>query len=151
LLWQANIDIQFVSESSLALTNYVTGYVTKTEKSHMQEIFDCTETSQSNFSILFSFGVRSFCSTECGMYEACDILLDDHLLEKSDLIQWVDVDQPHKQNRRFKNHKKLKELTKDNPDSKEVFENNLIDNFYPNRSSDLEEICLYDFVQHSYQ
>jgi len=39
LLWQANMDIQFIPESSLALANYVTGYVTKAEKSHMQEIF----------------------------------------------------------------------------------------------------------------
>ena len=32
LLWKVNVDIQFVSEISLALANYVTGYVTKTEK-----------------------------------------------------------------------------------------------------------------------
>ena len=29
LLWKANMDIQFVSESSLALAHYVSGYVTK--------------------------------------------------------------------------------------------------------------------------
>ena len=38
LLWQANMDIQFVAESSLALTHYVTGYITKVEKSSMQEV-----------------------------------------------------------------------------------------------------------------
>ena len=38
LLWKANIDIQFISESSLALAHYVTGYVTKAEKSNMQDI-----------------------------------------------------------------------------------------------------------------
>ena len=32
LLWKANIDIQFVAESSLALSHYVTGYVTKAER-----------------------------------------------------------------------------------------------------------------------
>ena len=32
LLWKANINIQFVAESSLALSHYVTGYVTKAEK-----------------------------------------------------------------------------------------------------------------------
>ena len=31
LLWKVNIDIQFVAESSLALSHYVTGYVTKAE------------------------------------------------------------------------------------------------------------------------
>ena len=35
LLWKANIDIQFVAESSLALAHYVSGYVTKAEKSSM--------------------------------------------------------------------------------------------------------------------
>ena len=38
LLWKANIDIQFVAESSLAPSHYVNSYVTKAEKSSMQEI-----------------------------------------------------------------------------------------------------------------
>jgi len=38
MLWKANIDIQFVAESSLALAHYVSGYVTKAEHSNMQEI-----------------------------------------------------------------------------------------------------------------
>jgi len=32
MLWKANIDIQFVAESSLALAHYVSGYVTKAER-----------------------------------------------------------------------------------------------------------------------
>ena len=39
LLWKANIDIQFVAESSLALSHYVAGYVTKAEKSSLQEMW----------------------------------------------------------------------------------------------------------------
>ena len=39
LLGKANLDIQFISENSLALAHYVTGYVTKAEKSHMHEIW----------------------------------------------------------------------------------------------------------------
>ena len=38
LLWRANLDIQFVSEDSLALAHYVTGYVTKAEKSHLLDL-----------------------------------------------------------------------------------------------------------------
>ena len=34
LLWKASADIQFVSESSLALAHYVSGYVTKAERKH---------------------------------------------------------------------------------------------------------------------
>ena len=37
MLWKADIDIQFVTESSLALAHYVSGYVTKAERSSMQE------------------------------------------------------------------------------------------------------------------
>ena len=40
MLWKANIDVRFVSESSLALAHYASGYVTKSEKSSMQEIWD---------------------------------------------------------------------------------------------------------------
>ena len=36
LLWKANIDVQYVSECSLALAQYVSGYVTKAERSSMQ-------------------------------------------------------------------------------------------------------------------
>ena len=39
MFWKANIDIQFVAESSLALSHYVTGYVTKAEKSSLQEMW----------------------------------------------------------------------------------------------------------------
>ena len=39
-LWKANIDIQYVADSSLALAHYVTAYVTKAEKSHMQELWE---------------------------------------------------------------------------------------------------------------
>ena len=38
LLWQANIDVQFISEASLALAEYVGGYVTKAERSHLQDL-----------------------------------------------------------------------------------------------------------------
>ena len=69
---QANMDIQFVSENSLALA-----YITKAEKSHMQQMFDGIDNDQSLFSRLFSFGVCSLRSRECGMYEACDIFLGD--------------------------------------------------------------------------
>ena len=33
--------------------------------------------------------MRSLCSSECGLYEAANILLGDHLYEKSDAVQWV--------------------------------------------------------------
>ena len=147
LLWKANIDIQFVSEDSLALAHYVTGYVTKAEKSHLLDLWDEVSSNESLYSKLWSFGVRSLRSRECGMYEASDILLGDHLCEKSETVQWIPVDQPHKRKRRLKNHKKLKELLDTEPDSVNIFESNIIDDFYPKRPNDLEDVCLYDFVR----
>ena len=35
-LWKSNIDVQYVADASLALAHYVTGYITKAEKSHKQ-------------------------------------------------------------------------------------------------------------------
>jgi len=111
LLWRAHLDIQYIAEdSSLALAHYVTGYVTKAEKSHLHELWDEVGSSESLYSRLWSFGVRSLCNREGGMYEACDLLLGDHFTEKSQTVQWIAADQPHKGKRRLRNHGKLKEL-----------------------------------------
>ena len=83
-------------------------------------------------------------SVDC--IKASDLLLGDHLTEKSDTVKWVDVSMPHKRNRRLKDHKKLQELAEKDPQNKDIFENNLIDTFYPKRPSELEDVCLYDFV-----
>ena len=69
MLWKANIDIQFIAEASLALAHYVSGYVTKAERSNMQEIWQEVSDSKSIYSRLFSFGVRSLRSRESGLYE----------------------------------------------------------------------------------
>ena len=43
-------------------------------------------------------------------------------------------------------HKHLQKLAKQDPQNNDIFENNLIDTFYPQRPSELEDVCLYDFV-----
>ena len=146
MLWKANIDIQFVAESSLALAHYVSGYVTKSECSNMQEIWQEVSENKTVYSHLWSFGLRSLRFRECGLYEASALLLGDHLTEKSDTVKWIDVSMPHKRGRRLKNHKQLEEIAKQNPDNKEIFEDNLTDTFYPQRPQELEDVCLYDFV-----
>ena len=73
-------------------------------------------------------------------------LVIDHLCEKSVTVKWIDVSLPHKRNRRLKDHKVLKDMAKDNPETEDIFEDNLIDSYYPQRPRDLENICLYDFV-----
>ena len=69
-LWKANVDIQFISESSLALAHYVSGYVTKAEKSSMQDMWQEVSENKSIYSRLWCFGLRCLRSRECGLYEA---------------------------------------------------------------------------------
>ena len=146
MLWKANIDIQYVAESSLALAHYVSGYVTKAEKSHLQDIWQEVIYTKSVYSKFWSFGIHSLRSQECGLYEASDLLLGDHLTEKSETFKWVDVSMPDKRSRRLKDHKILEDVAKHNPDSEDIFQSNLLDTYYPQRPNDLEDICLYDFV-----
>ena len=59
LIWKANLDIQYVADSSLAVAHYVTGYVTKAETSRKQEEFGEISDNHNLYSKLWSFGVRS--------------------------------------------------------------------------------------------
>ena len=117
MLWKANMDLQFVGELSLAIAHYVTGYVTKAEKSNMQDLWQEVSSHSSVYSKLWSFSLRTLCSRECGLYEASDLLLGDHLCGKSKTIKWIDVSQPQNRKRRLMNHSKLIEMRKINPNS----------------------------------
>ena len=81
------MDLQYICESSLAITQYVMGYVTKAEKINMQDLWQDVWTHSSVYSKLWSFGIRCLRSRECGLYEASDLLLEDHLCEKSTTIK----------------------------------------------------------------
>ena len=140
------MDIQFVAESSLALSHYVTGYITKAEKSSMQEVWQEIGESGSIYSRLWKFGMRALRSRECGLYEASDLLLGDHLLEKSESVVYVPVEMPHKRSRRLKNHGELVNLAEKSPDSEDIFMEDIVSCNYPNRPDDLEDLCLHDFV-----
>ncbi len=146
LLWKANMDIQFVSESSLALASYLTGYVTKAERSHMNDIWGEISDSKDIYSRLFTFGLRALRSRECGLYEASDLLLGDHLSEKSVSVKYIDVSMPHKRSRKLKKHSTLEKMAETAPESEDIFEDNLFNTFYPNRPSHLSGVCLHDFV-----
>ena len=139
MLWKANIDIRFVAESPLALAHYVSGYVTKAERSNMQEIWEDVSGNKSIYSRLRSFGVRSLRFRECGLYEASDQLLGYHLNKKSVTVKGMDVSMPRKL---------LQQIAQNNLDTEDIFEDNLIDTFYPQRPATLKGVCLYDFVAH---
>ena len=48
----------------------------------------------------------------------------------------------------LKNHSELKAMAAKNPNAEDIYAPSLIDNFYPTRPSELENVCLYDFVAH---
>ena len=90
------MDIQFIAEESLAPAHYVTGYITKAERSNMQDICKKVASEKSIYSRVFSFGIRNRRSRECGLYEASDLLLDKQTCGKSDSTKWIDAAFPHK-------------------------------------------------------
>ena len=104
------MDIQFIAKESLALAHYVTGYITKAERSNLQEIWNEVVSEKSIYSRLFSFGIRSMHSRECCLYEASDLLLGEQLCDESDSVKWIDAAFPHRRKPRVKDHKKLEEL-----------------------------------------
>ena len=90
------------TKTSLALTEYVCEYVTKAEKSNIQDIWHDISNSDSVYKRIFQSGMRSMRSREVGLYEVSNILLGDHLLEKSATEQWIGADMPHKRKRMLK-------------------------------------------------
>ena len=65
--------------------------------------------------------MRALRSRECGLYEASDLLIGDHLCEKSTTVKWICVKMPHKRSRRLKNHNVLQEIA----ESEDIFEDDL--------------------------
>ena len=102
--------MQYINETSLALANYVTSYVTKAEKSHMQDLWQEISETKSVFSRLWNFGLRCIRSRESGLYEASDMLLGDHLSEKSDTVQWINVSMSPNRRRKLVTYRELQAL-----------------------------------------
>ena len=66
----------------------------------MQDLWQEVASEKSIYSKLWSFGVRSMRSRECGLYEASDLLLGEQLCGKSDAVKWIDAAFPDKRKRR---------------------------------------------------
>ena len=120
LLWQANIDVQFISEASLALAEYVSGYVTKAVRSHLQDLWQDIVDNPNIYSKLFKVGIKCLCSREIGLYKACDILLGEPLCRKSVTVQWVDVSMPHKRSRNVKPHQEVEDIAINDPNTEDI-------------------------------
>ena len=113
----------------------------------MQDVWQQVNSNASLYSKLWSFGVRSFRLRECGLYEASDLLLGDHLYEKSEQVKWVDVSLPHKRKRRLKDHNVLLKMQESDPNSTDILQASMLDTHYPQRPIQLESVCLYDFIK----
>ena len=53
---------------------------------------------------------------------------------------------PHKRRRRLKNHSELKDLAETDPDSEDIFMEDVIGTHYPKRPDNLDDLRLHDFV-----
>ena len=108
----------------------------------MQDLWHEVSSHASVYSKLWSFGVRSLRSRECGLSEASDLLLGDHLCGKLVTIKWVDISQPHNRKRRLMNHSRLVEMRERHRNSTTIFEDNVIDTFHPQRPDNMEDVCM---------
>ncbi|XP_066600007.1 uncharacterized protein [Prorops nasuta] len=142
--WEGNMDIQFVGEKSTLLTWYTTKYVSKSEKSNIQDAFEVINSTKSLCSNLWNIGMRMLNHRECGALEAADNLLGIPLFitDPDTTIRWVDVNMIS--SRKLKSKKEIESL---NPDSTDIFCHSMVDYYYPTRPKALECLCLYDFVK----
>lgn len=145
LAWCGNMDLQFIGEKSGKLTDYITKYQTKAEKSFATEDFEAFFKGKSAASNLWSFAMSSLSKRECGALEAADTLLQIPLFghDNESVIRWVNVGKV-----RTRKVKAKEEMEKLQDDDTDIFCPNMIDVHYPKRSAKLKDMNLYDFLRH---
>ena len=143
LVWQGNMDIQFIGEKSALLNWYITKYTTKAEKSHSNAVFAEVTSTKSLASRLWNVALRSLSNRECGAMEVSDTLLGISLYETDThtVFRWADVNMVR--SRKVKSFQEIKDLPED---SEDVFHASWIDTYYPSRPDELEDINLFDFL-----
>lgn len=144
LAWNGNMDLQFVGEKSALLNLYVTKYTTKSEKAHSTDLFDQINSTKSLASRLYNVGLRALSHRECGSLEASDTLLSIPLYgtDRNTTIRWLDVSMSR--NKRIKSRKEVESLP---PESTDLFYKHFIDDYYPQRPHELDELNLYHFAR----
>ena len=93
----------------------------------MQDVWQEVNANSSIYSKLWSFGIRSLRSRECGLYKASDLLLDDQLAKKSVTVKWIDIAMPHKRKWRLKSQSYTTCWNEDIPGSTDILESSVID------------------------
>ncbi|XP_074098875.1 ATP-dependent DNA helicase pif1-like [Cotesia typhae] len=141
------MDIQFIGEKSTILTQYVTKYATKREITKSSETINEINSTKTLPQLLWKIAFRSLTHREVGALEAADTLLGIslHGTDSETIIKWLDVRMIR--NRKLKTKEEIEELIHNDPESTEIFCPSLIDDYYPNRPKDLENLCLYNFAK----
>lgn len=142
LLWASNVDLQYIGETSMALDRYITSYITKAEKNATEKIWEELNSNKSLKSRLYTLGLANFKARELGIYEVCDKLNGFKMCQFSNKVKFLNV---FEKKERTRSIKKMSELDKMAPESKNIFHTNTIDDYYPNRPIEIEDCCLFEY------
>eukprot|EP00116_Pleurobrachia_bachei_P000239 sb/3460501/ len=146
LLWGGNMDIQFMSENSFSICEYVCKYILKEEVSNINCDFSkVADTSGTAFQRYSKFAYAFLKQREMSANEAVDIMLltGGDLWTSSEKYVWVPTTLPEKRSRTLK---KISELEKD-ASSKELFHPDFLHDYYPNRAKEEDNnLNLFRFV-----
>mgnify|MGYP002804546172 CR=1 FL=1 len=101
-MWNANMDLQFVADNSIAGASYMASYITKAEKSEMKEMWEEITAEKSLTKKLYSFSLKMLSHREIGSHEFSDRLSSASLFSKSRGIVWVSLGLANSRNRVLK-------------------------------------------------
>ena len=140
-LWKGNMDIQFIGENSFSLEQYITKYITKADKSHLSNAdFGLND---SVLSKIWQSVLRLLRMREVGAYEAWDRWSLNMLYECSENFVFVSTVFFKNRVRTMKSYTDLQEA---DSKSTNIFHNDMLSTFYPQRPSNLENMTLKDYA-----
>ena len=136
------MDARFVSEKLITLTRYITGYGSKGEKTNKE--FKSIQSNESLQRKLLSLSLTALNHRECGAVEAEDALMGYPLYKFNLLtkVRWLNVKMI--QGRVLKLYNEIEKL---DTESTEIYQNNMLDFYYPHRPVELLNLCLYGFAR----
>ena len=145
LLWGASMDIQFLSENSFSIAEYITKYITKPEKSNLDLEFD-EKSYRSAFQEASKFAYACLRSREMSAHEVVVRMLQNNgeLWQCSDTFQFVPTTTVQYRTRTVK---PIKVLEAQDGNNTEIYYPDLIHDFYPRRPESLSGLSLYEFVE----
>jgi ATP-dependent DNA helicase PIF1 len=143
VIWGGNMDLQFIGEDSMVLDRYVTGYITKPEQNATKKLWEDAQKAKTLRGKLKSYSLQYFKSREAGIYEVCDKLLSFPLYDFSTKVQWINTYPKQNRQRLLKRYNDIKNLHNDDTD---LFYNNMVDDYYPNRPDELEAASLFSLM-----